>query len=63
MTREHAVKVAKALNDFEDFEVLFDEIETTARSIEGDFHDFYQNRLLPLLQDELNRRKKILEEM
>lgn len=63
MTREYAAKVTKALNDIEDFEILFDEIEGAIQHTEGDFDDFYQNQLIPLLQDELNRRKKVLEEM
>ena len=61
--REYAAKVAKALNDVNDFEILFSEIETAVQYTEGDFGDFYQNQLIPLLQGELNRRKKILEEM
>ena len=40
MTREYAAKVTKALNDIEDFEMLFDEIETTIQHTEGDFDDF-----------------------
>lgn len=63
MTREYAAKVAKVLNDIEDFEVLFDGIESVIQDTEGDFDDFYQNQLIPLLQGELNRRKKVLEEM
>ena len=63
MTREQAAKITKALNDIEDFEMLFDEIETVTLRTEGDFDDFYQNQLIPLLQGELNRRKRILEEM
>ena len=63
MTREHAAKITKALNDIEDFEMLFDEIETVTLRTEGDFDDFYQNQLIPLLQGELNRRKRVLEEM
>lgn len=63
MTREYAAKVTKALNDIEDFEILFEEIETIVQHTEGDFDDFYQNQLIPLLQAELNRRKKVLEEM
>lgn len=63
MTREYAAKVTKALNDIEDFEILFEEIETVVQHSEGDFGDFYQNQLIPLLQAELNRRKKVLEEM
>lgn len=63
MKREYAAKVTKALNDIEDFEMLFEEIETVTLRTEGDFDDFYQNQLIPLLQSELNRRKRILEEM
>ena len=63
MKREYAIKVTKALNDIEDFELLFDEIEVVIQHTEGDFGDFYQNQLIPLLQGELNRRKKVLEEM
>ena len=63
MKREYAAKVTKALNDIEDFEMLFEEIETVILRTEGDFDDFYQNQLIPLLQSELNRRKRILEEM
>ena len=63
MTREHAAKVAKALNDIEDFEMLFDEIEVAVQHTEGDFSDFYENQLIPMLQAELVRRKTVLEEM
>jgi len=63
MTREYAAKVTKALNDIGDFEVLFDGIESVIQDTEGDFDDFCQNQLIPLLQSELNRRKRILEEM
>ena len=63
MTREYAAKVTKALNDIGDFEILFDGIEDVIQHTEGDFNDFYQNQLIPLLQGELNRRKKVLEEM
>ena len=63
MKREYAAKVTKALNDIEDFEMLFEEIEAITLRTEGDFDDFYQNQLIPLLQSELNRRKRILEEM
>lgn len=63
MTRERAAKIAKALNDIEDFEMLFDEIEVAVQNIEGDFSDFYENQLIPMLQAELARRKAVLEEM
>lgn len=63
MTREYAAKVTKALNDIEDFEILFEEIETVVQHTEGDFGDFYQDQLIPLLENELARRKAILEDM
>ena len=63
MTREYAAKVTKALNDIEDFEILFEEIETIVQHTEGDFGDFYQDQLIPLLENELARRKAILEDM
>ena len=63
MTREYAAKVTKALNDIEDFEILFEEIETAVQHTEGDFGDFYQDQLIPLLENELARRKAILEDM
>ena len=63
MTRERAAKIAKALNDIEDFEMLFDEIEAAVQNTEGDFSDFYENQLIPMLQAELARRKAVLEEM
>lgn len=63
MTRAYAAKVVKALNDIEDFEVLFDEIEGAVKHTEGDFSDFYGNQLIPMLQAELDRRKTVLEEM
>lgn len=63
MTREYAAKVTNALNDIEDFEILFDEIETAVQHTKGDFDDFYQNQLIPLLENELTRRRAILEDM
>ena len=63
MTKEYAAKVAKALNDINDFEILFDEIEVTIRNIEGDFSDFYENQLIPMMKAELNRRETVLKEM
>ena len=63
MTREYAAKVAKALNDVNDFEVFFSEIETAFYNTEGDFSEFFEGQLVPLLQAELERRKKVLEEM
>jgi hypothetical protein len=63
MTKEYAAKVTKALNDIEDFEILFEEIETIVQHTEGDFGDFYQDQLIPLLENELARRKAILEDM
>lgn len=63
MTKEYAAKVAKALNDINDFELLFDEIEVTIRNVEGDFSDFYENQLVPMMKAELARREAVLKEM
>lgn len=63
MTKEYAAKVAKALNDINDFELLFDEIEVTIRNVEGDFSDFYENQLIPMMKAELARREAVLKEM
>lgn len=63
MTKEYAARVAKALNDINDFELLFDEIEVTIRNVEGDFSDFYKNQLVPMMKAELARREAILKEM
>ena len=63
MTREHAIKITKALTNIEDFEILFDEIEVAVQNTIGDFSGFYENQLIPMLQAELDRRKTVLEEM
>ena len=38
-----------------------DEIIGVYNSVEGDFDDFYNNQLLPLLQAEMKRREAELE--
>lgn len=61
MTKDKASKVAQALNSVNDFEVFMDEIIGVYNSVEGDFDDFYNNQLLPLLQAEMRRREAELE--
>ena len=63
MTKEYATKVAKALNDINDFELLFDRIEVIVSNVEGDFSDFCENQLIPMMKAELARREAILKEM
>ena len=60
MTREKAVEIAKVLQDVEDFEILYEAIDKTCVSIEGNFTDFFNEKLYPLLEQELKRRKDIL---
>lgn len=63
MTKEKAAKVSKALNDINDFEVFMDEVENLYMSIEGDFSDFFENELMPLMRAELANREAILNNM
>lgn len=63
MTRKQAAAVTKALNDIEDFELFFDAIEITYNNAEGDLNDFFEKQMVPMMKAELNRRKKILEDM
>lgn len=60
MTRETATIVAKALNDIEDFELLMDGITAVYHHTEGDFEDFFETKIMPLMNAELARRKSIL---
>lgn len=61
MTRDKASRVTQALNSINDFEVFMDEIDGVYNNIEGDFDNFYNNQLLPLLQAEMKRREAELE--
>ena len=63
MTREQAAAVTKALNDIEDFEILMDEIQSAYYRVEGDFSDFFETKLMPLMNAELARRKSTLAAM
>ena len=63
MTRESAYEVTSALEDISDFECFMDEIVCVYDSIEGNFDEFFHGELLPLLQKEMDRRLKILEEL
>jgi len=61
MTRQEATKITHILTDIEDFELLYDQIDIACKSVEGDFTKFFDEQLYPLLDAELERRKKILE--
>ena len=63
MTKEKAYKVTAALTDIDDFEIFMDEIDGVYNHVEGNFEEFYRNELLPLLEKEMDRRLKILEEL
>lgn len=63
MTREEAVAVTKALNDVEDFEIFMDQIQVAYYNTEGDLSEFYETKLLPLMNVELARRKSVLAAM
>ena len=63
MTKNEAIRVVKALNDIEDFEALYDEIQTACQHVEGNFADFIHCQLYPLMDAELKRREQILKEM
>ena len=60
MTRELAVKVANALADIEDFELFIEEIEKICADFE--LVDF-EPKLNNFLNEELKRRKEILEKL
>lgn len=63
MTRDKACEVARVLEDIYDFELFMDEIVCVYDSIEGNFDEFFHGELLPLLQKEMDRRLKVLEEL
>ena len=63
MTREKAYEVASALEDIHDFELFMDEIDGVYNNIEGNFDEFYHNELFPLLEKEMARRTRVLEEL
>ena len=63
MTRDKALEVVSALEDIYDFELFMDEIDGVFNNTEGNFDEFYHNKLFPLLKKEMDRRLKILEEL
>lgn len=63
MTREQAVAVTKALNDVEDFEIFMDQIQVAYYNTEGDLSEFFETKMLPLMNAELARRKSALAAM
>lgn len=63
MTREQAVAVTKALNDVEDFEIFMDQVQSAYYNTEGDLGEFFETKMLPLMNAELARRKSALAAM
>lgn len=63
MTREQAAAVTKALNDVEDFEMFMDQIQVAYYNTEGDLSEFFETKMLPLMNVELARRKSVLAAM
>lgn len=63
MTRDKAYEVSSALEDIHDFEIFMDEIVNVYDNTEGNFDEFFHGELLPLLQKEMDRRLKVLEEL
>lgn len=63
MTRDKAYEVSSALEDIYDFELFMDEIDGVFKNTEGNFDEFYHDELFPLLEKEMNRRLKVLEEL
>ena len=63
MTREQAVAVTKALNDVEDFEIFMDQVQSVYYNTEGDLGEFFETKMLPLMNAELARRKSTLAAM
>jgi hypothetical protein len=63
MTRDKAYEVSSALEDIHDFEIFMDEVVGVYDNTEGNFDEFFHGELLPLLEKEMNRRLKVLEEL
>lgn len=63
MTVKQAVEVSKALNDIEDFEMFMDAVQAAYYNTEGDLSDFFNQKMLPMMEEELARRKTVLEDM
>ncbi len=60
MTRELALKITNALTGIEDFELFIEEIEKVCKDFE--LTDF-EPKLIQFLNEELKRRKEILEKL
>ena len=63
MTRERAYEVTSALEDVHDFELFMGEISGVYENTEGNFDEFYHYELFPLLEKEMARRMRVLEEL
>jgi hypothetical protein len=65
MTREQALKASRALDAIESFEMLADHIENVIDQYADDIPDIasFKWRLSQLLEQELELRKAVLEEL
>ena len=63
MTKDNAVKITRALNDIDEFELFMDLVNNAYREIDGNLSGFYHDELVPLMKKELRRREAVLEEM
>lgn len=63
MTRETAMAAVRAIEDIDDFEILYDEIDFACKQSEGNFTEFFKNKLYPLLNAERGRLQKVLDDM
>lgn len=63
MTREKAYEITSALEDIHDFELFMDKISGIYENTAGNFDEFFHGELLPLLEKEMGRRLKVLEEL
>ena len=64
MTREKALEASRALDDIDGFSHFMDKVEQAFNEASDicDMRDFYCT-LMETLENELNRRKKVLEDL
>ena len=62
MTRETAMAAVRAIEDIDDFDMLYDEIDFACKEAEGNFTEFFK-QLYALLNAEKARRQKVLDDM
>lgn len=62
MTRATAMAAVRAIEDIDDFDILYDEIDFACKEAEGNFTEFFK-QLYDLMNAERARRQKILDDM